>query len=168
MGTQGLEATGRPAIPAPEEPVQCTVRAATLLGRCIRRDVLCGWNGRMIIEQDKDQLLEAIYLHTRAEIRLIRLAESHLYSRARIDSIPATGLGFQIKFTPGAFTVEQESLTLNTDFSFAVTPENDSEHSIIRIECRFEGLYHLIPDYLPSPEQIEAFRSANAVFNTWP
>ena len=121
----------------------------------------------MIIEQSKEQLQEAIHLHTRAEIKSIRLAESHLYSRSRIDSMPATGLSFDIKFTPGTFTVEPGSLTLNTDFSFAISQEGD-EDSVIRIECRFEGQYYLVADYAPSPEQIEAFRTANAVFNSWP
>jgi hypothetical protein len=41
----------------------------------------------MIIEQDKDQLRNAIGLHTKAEIRLIRLVESRVYSRSRIESI---------------------------------------------------------------------------------
>ncbi|SPF49392.1 hypothetical protein SBA4_4050006 [Candidatus Sulfopaludibacter sp. SbA4] len=122
----------------------------------------------MIIQRDKDQLTNAIHLHTKAEIRLVRLVESRLYSRPRIESVPAEGLSVEIDFKPGAFSIEGASLTVDTDFTFALTQEGDRDHPAVRIDCRFEGLYHLIPDYSPTTEQIEAFRAANAVFNCWP
>ncbi len=122
----------------------------------------------MIIEQDKDQLRNAIGLHTKAEIRLIRLVESRVYSRSRIESITPVGLNFKIDFKPGSSSVEGDALTVETEFTFLITQEDDTEHPVIRINCRFEGLYHLIPDYVPSKEQVEAFRAGNAIFNCWP
>ena len=74
----------------------------------------------------------------------------------------------EVDFKPAAFHVEPESLTLDTDFKFAIAREGQKDNPVVLIECRFEGQYALVPEYIPSQEQIEAFRTANAVFNCWP
>jgi hypothetical protein len=45
--------------------------------------------------------------------------------------------------------------------------EPDQRRQLILIECSFEAEYRFRDD-MPSEEQIEAFGSANAVFNCWP
>jgi hypothetical protein len=43
----------------------------------------------------------------------------------------------------------------------------EEQRPLIRIECCFEAEYSFMPGFTPSESQIEAFRSANAVFNCW-
>jgi hypothetical protein len=79
---------------------------------------------------------------------------------------------FDINFKPGAFTIEDGSLLVETDFAFAINQdwaEKPGERQpLIVIECCFEAEYRFTQDYKPSEPQVEAFRSANAVFNCWP
>jgi preprotein translocase subunit SecB len=122
----------------------------------------------MIIEQDRNQLQNAIYLHSRAEIKSLRLAWSRIESQSIVRASSTEGLSLEIDFKPAAFRVGPEGLTLDTDFKFAIAREGQKDNPVVLIECRFEGQYALVPEYIPSEEQIEAFRTANAVFNCWP
>jgi hypothetical protein len=122
----------------------------------------------MIIEQDENQLQNAIYLHSRAEIRSLRLARSTIDSQSIVRASSTEGLSLEVNFKPAGFHLEPECLTLNTDFTFAIVREGQKDNPVVLIECRFEGQYALAPEYIPSQAQIEAFRTANAVFNCWP
>jgi hypothetical protein len=127
----------------------------------------------MIIEQDQDQINDAIQFHTRAEISFLRLARARIWSRQRITQ-PGIGreINFDINFKPGLFSVEEPSLFIETDFVFAMNESkkenpNDREPLIV-VDCCFEAEYRFAQDYKPTEKQIDAFRSANAVFNCWP
>jgi preprotein translocase subunit SecB len=38
----------------------------------------------------------------------------------------------------------------------------------VSVECTFEVIYQLKPDFTPTPEQVKAFKDGNAIFNCWP
>jgi hypothetical protein len=125
----------------------------------------------MIIEQTKDQINDAVGFHSRAEIGSLRLARARVWSRERITKVTGNKVVFDIQFKPGASSSEEGTLYLETDFKFAINEarqeESDEPLPLILIECCFEAEYRF-RDYTPSDKQIEAFRSANAVFNCWP
>jgi hypothetical protein len=121
----------------------------------------------MIIEQSQLQLHEAIALHSRAEIYGVRLIGAKLVA----NEVPSvlTNPSFDVDFKPGGFKISGERLFVETDFSFAISIENDGGRTqLVRIECQLQGQYNLLPGYTPTEPQIEAFRVANAVFNCWP
>jgi hypothetical protein len=125
----------------------------------------------MIIEQSKDQVDDATGFHTRAEIGSLRLTRARVWSRERITKATVQKVDFDIEFKSGASSSEEGSLFLETDFRFVINesqPDKPDEHlPLILIECCFEAEYRF-KDYTPSEKQIEAFRSANAVFNCCP
>jgi len=139
----------------------------------------------MIIEQSKEQRQRAVALHTRTYVRSFRLAQSKVWSRPRIRSnekLP--DVKFDMNYKPVASRIGADCLILDTDFVFAVLAEPFFEESIeeskeesqeskeneliLMVECRFEAEYGFIADYRPNEDEIEAFHSANAVFNCWP
>lgn len=124
----------------------------------------------MIIEQSKEQIDDAIGFHTRAEIGTLRLTRARVSSRERITQTMGQKVDFDINFKPGASSSEDGSLFLETDFMFAINESNeggpDERPPLLLIECCFEVEYRF-KDYTPSEKQIEAFRSAYAVFNCW-
>jgi hypothetical protein len=126
----------------------------------------------MIIEQTKKQIDDAIIFHTHAEISSLRLARARVWSRERITRATGEPVNFDINFKPGAVSAEDGAVLLETDFVFAINhdhPEKSEEHQpLVIVECCFEAEYCFAPEYKPSEQQIEAFRSANAVFNCWP
>jgi len=125
----------------------------------------------MIIEQSKEQIDDAIGFHSRAEISFLRLARAKIWSRERITRSPANAIDFDINFKAGTISLEEGSVVLETDFAFAMTeaPKDRPEQRVplIRVECCFEAEYIFSPESAPTEVQIEAFRSANAVFNCW-
>jgi hypothetical protein len=123
----------------------------------------------MIIEQDREQLEEAIAFHTKSDLRSIRLSQSRVWSRP--GGPPADGKEFaaDIKFQAGDCKIAEGCLALDTDFTFIVTlGDSKEENRIVVIECKFEAQYAVNTEYCPTEKQIDAFRSANAVFNCWP
>jgi hypothetical protein len=122
----------------------------------------------MIIEQTKEQMREAIALHTGAAIKWIRLARSRVWSLPQGQINELGNVAFAINFKPAAFHRHDCWLTIETDFSFVILPESQVDKPILTVECQFEAQYSLVEGFDPSESQIEAFQSANAVFNCWP
>jgi len=126
----------------------------------------------MIIEQTKKQIDDAINFHTHAEISSLRLARARVWSRERITRATGKPVNFDINFKPGAYSEEDGALVVETDFVFAINQDQadnpEERQPLVIIECCFEATYCFAPDFKPSEQQIEAFRSANAVFNCWP
>jgi hypothetical protein len=122
----------------------------------------------MIIEQTKEQMREAIALHTGAAIRWIRLARSRVWSLPQGQINELGSVAFDINFKPAAFHRHDRWLTIDTDFSFIILTEAQADKPILTVECQFEAQYSLVEGFDPSETQIEAFQSANAVFNCWP
>jgi hypothetical protein len=127
----------------------------------------------MIIEQSREQVDDAISFHTRSEISFVRLARARVWSREQITRLIGSGdVSFDINFKPGAATLGDDILVVETDFVFAMNRASSDQagerQPIILVECSFEAEYRYVPEYKPSERQIQAFRAANAVFNCWP
>ena len=68
----------------------------------------------------------------------------------------------------GRFYRCENCLTIETDFHFSINDQGDVVRPIVTVDCEFEARYALVEGFEPSESQIEAFQSANAVFNCWP
>ncbi len=121
----------------------------------------------MIIEQDQRQLREAIAFHSRANVRSIRLSQSRVWSQPLSVLAAQQEVSFDISFDPGDSRKEGACVALETDFKLTVTDNSVNRTPMVVIECKFEAEYELAPGFDPSDEQVNAFRSANAVFNCW-
>lgn len=122
----------------------------------------------MIIEQTKEQMHEAVALHTGAAIKWIRLARSRVWSLPQGQINELGNVAFDINFKPAAFHRHELWLTIDTDFNFVILSERHINKPILTVECQFEAQYCLVEGFDPTESQIEAFQSANAVFNCWP
>jgi hypothetical protein len=122
----------------------------------------------MIIEQDAEQVREAVYLHSRADVRFFRLSQAKLWSQPYATPGKTKKLSFDVFFKPAGIRLETDALTLDTDFTFNMIEEAEERRPLISIECRFEAQYGLAEGYAPSNQQIQAFHTANAIFNCWP
>jgi len=124
----------------------------------------------MIIEQSKEQVDESIEFHKHSEIGFVRLSRARIWGRDRVTKVAPNDVNFDIAFKRGATSLEEGAIFLETDFAFSMkeNKENQEATPLIVIECSFEAEYRLSPEFTPSEKQIEAFRSANAVFNCWP
>jgi hypothetical protein len=122
----------------------------------------------MIIEQTKEQMREAIALHTGAAIKWIRLARSRVWSLSQGQMSEIRNVAFDIDFKPAAVLRHENWLTIETDFNFVVRSEAQVNKPILTVECQFEAQYCLVEGFDPSESQIQAFQAANAVFNCWP
>ena len=121
----------------------------------------------MIIEQSREQMHDAVALHTRASIRWIRLSQANVWGVPHVPREIGT-VAFDINFKSAAFHREGEHLSFDTDFSFVLTSESNEKQPLLTVDCRFEAQYVLADGFDPSERQIEAFQAANAVFNCWP
>jgi len=57
-------------------------------------------------------------------------------------------------------------LTVFVKFVFKAVAESD-DAEVISIKCTLQAAYNLLEGYEPTPEQIEAFKDGNAIFNCW-
>jgi hypothetical protein len=127
----------------------------------------------MIIEQSKEQVEDSVSFHKQSEIGFLRLAHARVWSRDQITKFSPEDIVFDISFKPGTSTSEDGAIFLQTEFIFAMNeiPAGSAEEPkqpLIAVECCFEAEYRFAEGFTPTDKQIEAFRSANAVFNCWP
>jgi hypothetical protein len=117
------------------------------------------------IEQDKNQAKLAFSLQSRAEIDTIRLTESTVACKVAPENV-SFPLVMMLKHQAEDAVVSGGKLTIPIRFGFkALTEDNKAE--VLIITCRLEVAYELAEGYEPSPEQVEAFRQGNAIFNCW-
>jgi len=117
------------------------------------------------IEQDKNQMLLAFSLQNKADIDTIRLTESTITCKVAPEDVTFP-LVMMLKHHSEDAVVASGKLTIPIRFGFkAVTEEHQTD--VLVIACRLEVAYELAEGYIPTPEEIEAFRQGNAVFNCW-
>jgi hypothetical protein len=121
----------------------------------------------IFIEQDPQQVRDAVALNSKAEIASVRLIASQItcsIKRSELSSI--TDLAF--RHAPEAIQFEDESLTVATRFAFKAVSGKRKKRDVMAVDCVFESRYTLMPGYEPTTAEMEAFRTGNAVFNCWP
>jgi hypothetical protein len=117
------------------------------------------------IEQSPDEVRQSFNLQRRAEIISVRL------STASTDSYTQPQESRQELSVSVGHTCSAEMMpdgTLSTNIDFAVFASQDESVRIFEVKCRFQVTYQLEQGYQPTPEEINAFSGANAVFNAWP
>jgi hypothetical protein len=119
----------------------------------------------IVIEQDKSQAQLAFRLHTRADIASVRMMESAFACKVRLEDVKFPLLP-ALKHEAENAVVAGRKLTIPIKFGFRAVSE-DKESEVIVVACRLEVEYDLDEGYVPSWEEIEAFRQGNAIFNCW-
>jgi preprotein translocase subunit SecB len=121
------------------------------------------------IGQTKQDTELAIALHQNAQIVDVRLARA----RAAADR-PETQFQEPIaaSLSVKAKQVEGPPSHLFIEISFRLTGTRKQDESrgktAVFVECTFEVIYQLKPDFTPTADQVKAFKDGNAIFNCWP
>ena len=117
------------------------------------------------IEQDKNQAQLAFQLQSQADLGAIRLMESRVVCKVAPEDAQFP-LSIALKHQVEDAVVSSHKMTIPIRFGFkAITA--DEKTDVLVITCRFEATYVLAETYEPTPEQIDAFRQGNAIFNCW-
>jgi len=117
------------------------------------------------IEQDKNQAQLAFALQSRADIDTIRMTDSTLTCKVTPENVTFP-LEIMLKHEAEDAVISGHRMTIPVRFGFkAVT--DDRKVDVLIVTCRIEAAYELAEGYEPTPEQIEAFRQGNAIFNCW-
>jgi preprotein translocase subunit SecB len=121
------------------------------------------------IGQTKEETALSIAVHQNAQIIDVRLARA----KASADR-PSTEFKEPIAASLSVKSKQAEGAPgqLSVEVSFRLTgatKEGQSRgRSAVLVECAFELTYQLKSDFVPTAEQIKAFKDGNAIFNCWP
>jgi hypothetical protein len=117
------------------------------------------------IEQDKEQSRLAFALQSRADIDAIRLTESSVVCKFGLAEAPFP-LMFILMHHAESAKISGGRMTIPINFGFKAVTE-DEKTEVIAVTCRLEVDYDLVEGYEPEPDQVEAFKQGNAIFNCW-
>ncbi|MGA9069341.1 MAG: hypothetical protein WB424_03735 [Terracidiphilus sp.] len=121
------------------------------------------------IFQTEEETKLAIVIHQNAQISDVRLARAKnagdhpgiVLKDSIVVSLNVKAK--QVDAPPGQLLLEVSFRLMGSN------KENESKNrAVFCIDCTFEVRYHLRPEFVPTVEQIKAFRDGNAIFNCWP
>jgi hypothetical protein len=119
----------------------------------------------LFIEQNTEQARLAFSLQRRADIESIRMVEATANCRLKREDVTFPLL-FHLKHQAEDVVLLGSKLTIPIRFGLkAVTA--DHRVPVIVVACRVEVDYNLYEGYTPTPEEIDAFKQGNAIFNCW-
>jgi len=122
------------------------------------------------IKQDLSQNRQAFVLVQSTSIQAVRLAGARIVRTSAPDDIHGS-LETTLSFKEGAARQTVNALQLSVEFEFSIREGGERQSDCsprLTIECSFEALYTLRPDFKPTDEQISAFHASNAIFTCWP
>lgn len=130
----------------------------------------------IVIEQTRDETKLAFEVHQNASLQKIRLARAKLFSRAISEM---TGAPVDVEFDFKSRALQSTGSVLRLEISFRVAGilgadegSRDSEQAhkepVVSVNCEWEVEYKLREGFRLTPKHIRAFRTGNAIFNTWP
>lgn len=122
----------------------------------------------ILIEQTAEEAKLCLALVKRAEMERVRLVESRSQCLANRDEDFSDPVEFELKFKSLGAKCSGREMRVLTAFNFKIVRDRDSRQELILITCKFEAIYELASDYEPDLDQVEAFRKANGIFNSWP
>ncbi len=118
------------------------------------------------IEQDADSVKLAIAVHQNAALSKVRLVKARLNSKLGPDA-GSGEIDVSFHFKTKLVELGAEALRFEIQFRMAglrgIVPEE-----IVGVDCTFEAVYDLRPDFVVTKEMVEAFQKGNAIFNVWP
>jgi hypothetical protein len=117
------------------------------------------------IEQDKNQASLAYSLQCRADLDTIRLTTSTVTCSLPLESVEFP-LEMALKHQAEDAVVSGNKLSIPIRFGFKAVTVPD-KRDVLLVTCRLEAIYELAEGFEPTPEQVDAFRLGNAVFNCW-
>jgi hypothetical protein len=117
------------------------------------------------IEQNKEQARLAFELQRQADLSSIRLVKNTAVCNVAIEDA-AFPLRFLLKYKAEDAAVLNSALMIPIRFAFTAVTETDNRE-VLSIICRLEAVYDLAEGFGPTPQQIEAFKNGNAIFNCW-
>jgi hypothetical protein len=121
----------------------------------------------IVIERDPDQNKAASAFFLRADLQQIALVSS---AAMRVSDWAALKqpLHTDVHFEPVSVQVTENLARFKTEFAFTAVDSSSPAASAMKISCEFEANYALDEGYKPSPGEVEAFQTGNAVVNCWP
>jgi hypothetical protein len=119
------------------------------------------------IQQTPEQTRNSFNLQRHAEIVAVLVSK---LSAIRPDTVASiTGkLGIRIAHTATARLAPDRGLLTEVAFIHRIFPEGDEHTDLFKLDCIVQLTYSLDEGYTPTETEIEAFSTANAVFNSWP
>ena len=121
----------------------------------------------IFIERNPDQNQAAMAFFSRADLRADC---SYQLGGHRVSDWEALKqpLRTDVRFEPASVHLTENLARFNTEFSFRAVDSSNPASDAIRVNCEFEASYALNDGYKPSPREVEAFQTGNAVVNCWP
>lgn len=121
----------------------------------------------IFIERDPDQNEAAWAFFSRADLQQIALVSS---AAMRVSDWAALKqpLRTDVHFVPASVHLTENLARFKTEFAFTAVDSSSPAADAIKINCEFEASYALNSGYKPSPGDVEAFQTGNAVVNCWP
>jgi len=116
------------------------------------------------IEQDLADARLAYSLQCKANMQLMQLITASAKCNVPfLYSSKVLKVTVVWKAEPAA--IDDRILRVPVKFAIKVLSGDDLA---VSVQCIFRADYELAPDHQPTKEEVEAFRTSNAVFNCWP
>jgi hypothetical protein len=122
------------------------------------------------IEQGKDEVQAAHRFQVSAELQDIQLLDCAA-SVSDADAAPEGQLSLGLKMATEVLNVSGDDARFSVRIAIVGDPTGvavERESHRFQVSCRYALEYKLRPGYAPSPEEIDAFKSGNAIFHCWP
>jgi hypothetical protein len=122
----------------------------------------------LAIEQTPEEMLLAFQVHSRAAIEAVRVSSATWQSR---PADPSQDAPIKLEFHKSSEQAPGPPDHLRIDIHFRATGRNDGDEpgrEVFSVDCTFEVDYSLQEGFEITPEQVEAFKGGNAIFNAWP
>lgn len=120
------------------------------------------------IVQTPEQTQRAVSVHRHAELRSIRLAKSKGVAE-RPEEALQEALELAISVKSRVVEVPVDSIGIEVYFRLAaVEVKAKTKVEAFAVECTYQLTYELREAFIPTNEELKAFKDGNAIFNAWP
>lgn len=119
----------------------------------------------VILPKDEAQFDASWRFIKKTDITDVRLIGSSSKCMRGIDSVSGPLL-FDFAFHPNGSRVERKTVLITTTFHFKGYEKSNRGETVLAVNCKFEAGY--TGTTVPTPEEIDAYARANAIFNCWP
>jgi hypothetical protein len=117
------------------------------------------------IRQTAEQRRLAISLQRKCDIDEIRLVEMTAHSKFTFSS-ESCPLAFSIDFHPDSSSIDGRMFRINIYYRVRILDREKTD--IVTIKCVISAAYLMAEGFVPSEEQMAAFKEGPAIYNCWP
>ncbi len=122
----------------------------------------------ILIEQSVDEAKACLRLVNQTEMDHICLTESRAKCLNSVDGALKSKLSVTLRFKALTHKLDGPKFRVRTGFEFKIVSDEEDPKDFVKIYCAFEAHYRVAENYQPTMDELNAFRKANAVFNSWP